>query len=379
MSNLVSIIIPTYNYGHYLHDCLKSALSQTHQNIEVIVVDDGSTDDTSNVAELKDARVRYIFQENQGLSAARNTGLNASTGAYIQLLDSDDMLHPRAVEHKLTTLKSTTGCHWVVGQNYHFEKQPRFLLPRFLRPRWGLHSLFLDEKLFEFNIAPPHSFLFTRQFLDTVGRFDTKLKACEDYDYWLRGLAAGFYPIYCSKSLSYYRQHPNSMSKMLKKQTFYDALMHPKARSIIEKSNYREPNESNLIVRVHAAIGLVKTMTALRTLGIKGDDQLAPIQKKYRREIIDMLTVLAPEQVSFRTICLIHRLNSSISSYQSLRGTLTSNAQESISIGTSAKPSWLKLYLEFLKLVLFNSKANLKTRVDYSRWMHGFLFNLPSS
>ena len=92
----VSVIIPAYNYGRYLGDCIESVLNQTYKDIEIIVVDDESTDDTKEVASKYP--VKYIWQMNKGLSGARNTGIKEATGEYIMCLDSDDKLVPAAIE-----------------------------------------------------------------------------------------------------------------------------------------------------------------------------------------------------------------------------------------------------------------------------------------
>src|SRR3990172_2859967 len=95
----LSVVIPAYNHGRFLGQCLGSVLSQDLPDFEVIVVDDGSTDNTRAVmASFRDPRVRYSYQENRGSPAARNTGYRLSTGEYIALLDSDDLLLPHSLE-----------------------------------------------------------------------------------------------------------------------------------------------------------------------------------------------------------------------------------------------------------------------------------------
>ena len=95
MKDLVSVIVPAYNVAHYLDQCLESIVKQTYAHLEVIVVDDGSTDDTGAIADRwaqRDPRLRVIHQPNAGPSAARNTGLNAMHGSYIAFIDSDDIV-----------------------------------------------------------------------------------------------------------------------------------------------------------------------------------------------------------------------------------------------------------------------------------------------
>src|SRR5215210_2105808 len=94
---LVSVIIPCYNQAHFLGEAIESVLGQSYPNFEIVVVDDGSPDDTAEVA-ARYPEVRYICQDNQGLSAARNTGLGQSEGEYVVFLDADDRLLPEALE-----------------------------------------------------------------------------------------------------------------------------------------------------------------------------------------------------------------------------------------------------------------------------------------
>lgn len=110
MDNLVSIVIPVYNMGKYLTKCLESAVNQTYGNIEIVCIDDGSTDNSAAIIRSfseKDGRIKYLYQENRGLSAVRNVGMEKSHGEYILFLDSDDYLHTRAVERMLKAAVST--------------------------------------------------------------------------------------------------------------------------------------------------------------------------------------------------------------------------------------------------------------------------------
>src|SRR6185295_252898 len=96
-SPLATIIIPAYNYGHFIAQSIESVQAQTYSNWECIIVDDGSTDDTANVVRKfteQDERVKFFKQRNQGLAAARNTGIANSSGEYVQFLDADDLIEP---------------------------------------------------------------------------------------------------------------------------------------------------------------------------------------------------------------------------------------------------------------------------------------------
>ncbi|MFC7670076.1 glycosyltransferase family 2 protein [Hymenobacter humi] len=121
--NLVSIIIPCYNYGWLLAETLDSVLAQTYQQWECIIIDDGSTDTTRVVAtsyQARDSRFRYVYQPNGGLSAARNHGLQAATGEYIQFLDADDLLLPQKLELQVALLASHPEYDVVYGAVRYF-------------------------------------------------------------------------------------------------------------------------------------------------------------------------------------------------------------------------------------------------------------------
>ena len=112
MNNLVSVIIPVYNVETYLCQCLDSVLNSTHSNFQVILVDDGSTDGCGSVCDTygdKDSRITVIHKDNQGLSAARNTGLAAAKGEFIIFVDSDDVVSPTMIETLLWAIKYTNS------------------------------------------------------------------------------------------------------------------------------------------------------------------------------------------------------------------------------------------------------------------------------
>ena len=118
MNPLVTIIIPVYNVKHYLEVCIHSIIEQSYHNLEIIVVDDGSTDGSSELCDLlqkQDQRIQVIHQENAGLSGARNTGIQNASGEYVAFVDSDDYIHPDYVLHQLNRLLETNADFVISG------------------------------------------------------------------------------------------------------------------------------------------------------------------------------------------------------------------------------------------------------------------------
>lgn len=184
---LVSFIMPNYNHAAFLGAAIESALAQTAPQVEVIVVDDGSTDNSRAVAEAYGARIRYIWQQNQGLSAARNTGVQAARGQYIALLDADDLVEPTYVERLLARLaEDRAEGHDPAGAycGFRYVDQQNCPLPqvenRLFAPE-QLHAALLNG-----NFWVPESALVLRSCYAAMGEFDVTLRACEDWDVWLR-------------------------------------------------------------------------------------------------------------------------------------------------------------------------------------------------
>ena len=204
----VSIIIPCYNHGHFLGDAIQSALGQTYPNKEVIVVDDGSTDETSSVVANFDNAVHYIYQENRGLSAARNTGIEEANGEYVAFLDADDLWHSNFIIYLLPVLIGDIELGAVYCGSQFIDVSGR-LLPQKQTKVVTPRELF--RELAGGNFFMPHCWLIRRVCLDKVGGFDTKLRSCEDFDMWLR-ISRQFRVAGIPEVLAYSRVVPGSMS-----------------------------------------------------------------------------------------------------------------------------------------------------------------------
>lgn len=184
----VSVIIPTYNYERFVVAAVESALEQSYRNLEILVVDDGSTDRTQARLAPYEGRIRYIYQDNRGLSAARNTGIRAARGDLIAFLDSDDLWHPDKLTVQVPRLLADPELaflatdHWSMGTD------------EIDRMRWtridasqplSTRPVRLDELLVGARFGSC-GVLARRWCFDGVGLFDEELTSAEDMDMWVR-------------------------------------------------------------------------------------------------------------------------------------------------------------------------------------------------
>lgn len=183
MATPVSVIIPNYNHARYVGQAIESVLAQHHPDVEIIVVDDGSSDDSRAVIGRFGTRVRAIFQENRGLSAARNTGIGAANGSYIAVLDADDLYEPDFASTLAPFLDANPQAE-AVYCGYRFVNDDNQALPQQearLVPPEELHQALVDG-----NFLVPEAILVRRRCYEQVGPFDESLSALEDLDMWLR-------------------------------------------------------------------------------------------------------------------------------------------------------------------------------------------------
>ena len=219
MSELVSIVIPCYNHGHFLSDAIRSALAQTHPTVEIIVVDDGSTDDTAQVA-ARYPSVRCLRQENRGLPAARNAGWQASQGRFVIFLDADDRLLPHAAEVGAAALMTRADAAMAVGLEHRIaaDGSP---LPTPLRPR--VERDHYAELLRRCWIVVATA-IYRRDALVAVGGFDESLRFAEDYDLYLR-MAKHFPIVDHYTEVSEYRQHSGTLSRNIERMLAHTLLV----------------------------------------------------------------------------------------------------------------------------------------------------------
>jgi glycosyltransferase involved in cell wall biosynthesis len=212
VSTAVSAIIPAYNCGPFLGAAIASALAQEGVDREVIVVDDGSTDDTPAVIASYGERIRAIRQQNLGLSAARNAGIRAARGWAIGFLDADDTWEPAKSRKQLDYLEAHPACGLVFSDVVRMSEAGRRLAP-ILGERWAeVPTGNCLERLFLGNFVLVPGAMVRRTVLASVGPFDETLRSVEDYDMWLRIAEVaeiGFLP----EPLASWRERAGQMSR----------------------------------------------------------------------------------------------------------------------------------------------------------------------
>ncbi len=211
----VSVIIPAYNQGQFVGQAIQSVLDQTFADFEAVVVDDGSTDDTATVIQaFRDPRVRYVFQENRGLSAARNTGIRYASGDYLSYLDSDDLFLAKKLELLVSALQAAPEIGLIAGQAVPIDEDGQ---------RAGrVFDIALPEELEQLVLGNPlhvGSVLVRRSWQSRAGLFDETLRSYEDWDMWLRMALAGCRMTSVAEPVSLYRFHGEQMTRQQSQMT----------------------------------------------------------------------------------------------------------------------------------------------------------------
>jgi glycosyltransferase involved in cell wall biosynthesis len=237
----VSVIIPAYNTATYLQAALDSVLAQTFADWEVVLCDDGSTDQTRALVEAAmpafQGRLRYVYQTNRGLPAARNTAIRNSSGEFLALLDADDVWLPQRLERGVALMDRDRSLGLVHGYVARIDVRGEFVeFPA--RPPLKYLSGNIARNIYTRRahlICP--TILFRKECVDAVGLFDETMRSTEDRDMWFR-IAERYRVGYIDEVLANYRISPNSMSRdkdrMMKWQTYFiEKHKHSKACGVI--------------------------------------------------------------------------------------------------------------------------------------------------
>jgi glycosyltransferase involved in cell wall biosynthesis len=248
---LVSVVVPTYNYGRFLGEMLDSVLAQTYRNWECVVVDDGSTDDTKEVVARyseADGRVRYVGQENRGQPAALNTGLRNFAGEYLQILDADDLIEARKLERQVESLEKHPEFDIVYSRARFFtegeaggrEFEERALPPLGVSGQSGE----VLPGLLRANIMTVNAPLVRRRVVEAVGLFDEAVSPVQDWDYWLRCALAGARFQFMDEpgTLALVRVHSTSSSQNRVRMYTVGLLIRGKLAESVKDSSLRAVN-----------------------------------------------------------------------------------------------------------------------------------------
>ena len=279
----VSVIIPTYNRSRYIAEAIRSVQAQTHRDVEIIVADDGSTDDTSQIMAGFGDSVSYLPLEHRGQPAAtRNAGLRAAEGEYVAFLDSDDLFLPGKLALQLAAFEQHPEAGLAYSNGYFFRDDPQVPTGRTLD---GMPTPTGDAlaDLLRGNFLTSPVVLVRHECLNVVGLFDERPEffAVEDYDLWLR-IAAHFPFVHAPGDVAAIRRHRQSISRDV-------ASLRSRALAILAKLEANQP-------------GLTSPQRAALNEGFARHHGAIAVALFQRRQLLEGLDhVLQAFQYSLRT------------------------------------------------------------------------------
>ena len=206
----ISVIIPNYNYARYLDQAIESVLVQSYENIELIVVNNGSTDNSLEVLEKYEDKIRLINQPNLGQSGARNSGLSLSSGEFIAFLDADDFWEPNKLEMQISIMNDDTQLVYcgITPFKEPGNEKLQSVLPKY---KGSCTNFFIDLPGASIVLSGESTALFSRELLEEVGIFDTELNSTAGWDFFRRCSRLTKFD-FVSESLVNYRLHSSNMS-----------------------------------------------------------------------------------------------------------------------------------------------------------------------
>ncbi|MHB8499332.1 MAG: glycosyltransferase family 2 protein [Candidatus Acidiferrales bacterium] len=252
MRESVSVVIPTFNSGNFIVDAVTSALNQTHP-CEIIVVDDGSTDDTASRLAAFAGRIIYLRQSNQGVSVARNNGIRKASGDWVALLDADDLWHPQKIEVQLTALSRLRDASGIGMIGSRAAK----VMPPTLSFQPPVRQLEIRDFMLTLPLSPS-GVLIRRSCFDRIGGFDSKFGPAADRDMWLR-IVANYGVLAVNSPCWWYRVHEKQMSRK-------SMQMNQEFRQVVHKFFVEDPKQKQLH---NLAFSYIYIDAALAQLGEK--------------------------------------------------------------------------------------------------------------
>jgi glycosyltransferase involved in cell wall biosynthesis len=247
---LVSVIIPTFNTAHYLVRSVDSALNQTYSNLEVIIIDDGSTDNTAEVVKARysgDIRVRYLYQYNAGPSVARNRGVREARGEFVHFLDSDEFLHPTKIQKSYALFREKPEIGVVYGHGIPLLPHTDEELPMEYPPLpsgWVMCD-WLKGRMSGGTYGVTSSFMVRRDAVLEAGGFREDQRVAEDWDLWIRLAARYPFAALEDKLVYYYRRseglHSSRLNMALGRlQTFQQVRRYAGREKCLTDQEYRQ-------------------------------------------------------------------------------------------------------------------------------------------
>ncbi|MDL1957248.1 MAG: glycosyltransferase [Candidatus Desulfofervidus auxilii] len=207
----VSVIIPTYNRANFLKEAIESVLNQTYKDYELIIVDDGSTDETPKIIAQYKNKLKYIVIPHHGVSKARNVGIKTAKGEFIAFLDSDDLWYPKKLEVQINFFDNHHNALICQTEEIWLRNGKRVNPKKYHKKPSGM----MFEKSLERCLISPSAVMMHKTLFEKVGLFDESFPACEDYDMWLRITAR--FPVYLLPEPLVIKRggHPDQLSKLV--------------------------------------------------------------------------------------------------------------------------------------------------------------------
>lgn len=239
----VSVVIATYNRARYLPETIESVLRQRFRDFELIVVDDGSTDNTRRLLESYGGAIRFIYQDNRGPSAARNLGIRHARGRWISIQDSDDLCAPEHLEYLVAAVERHPNCGMIFANGAYLEGPEHnrgTIIPKEKSRRLGQKGVSLAD-LFDKSIVRLQASLISRECLQAIGGLDENLRICMDLDLSFRLFMR--YPVaYLDRVVFLYRKHAGNIGRnqelrLLENIRIIEKLLqeYPRARELLGK------------------------------------------------------------------------------------------------------------------------------------------------
>lgn len=280
----VSIVIPVYNAEKYLEECINSCLNQSYRNVEIIAVDDGSTDNSGKVLERYSERIKVVKKRNGGTASALNVGINTMTGDWFKWLSADDVLYEHAIEVLMKEAESKDECakSCFFYSDYDIIDENSKIVGEYIEPNYNVFNNFQRNViLLDHFFGNGTTSLIHRSVFDRFGGFDESIGYKEDYEFWLRCCLIHDCNLFLiSHKLAKYRIHPTQLTKR-------------KVRENLERVKIIK----NLVLE---KIPEDKRNKYLHEL--KNYQKNKPLTLKIRRKIRDIMLKILPRSASTRLI-----------------------------------------------------------------------------